>query len=61
MDGRVGNRKVHFPSHLCLIFMGDGRHGSLRRGGRDFCLLKLGLPGSVVGTTPLLADRGCVG
>lgn len=25
------------------------RHGSLRRGGRDFCLLKLGLPGSVVG------------
>ena len=41
--------------------MGDGRHGSLRRGGRDFCLLKLGLPGSVVGTTPLLADRGCVG
>jgi len=25
------------------------RHGLLKRGGRDFCLIKLGVPGSVMG------------
>lgn len=25
------------------------RHGTLKRAGRDFCLIKLGVPGSIIG------------
>jgi allantoicase len=27
----------------------SARHGTLKRGGRDFCIIRLGVPGSVVG------------